>query len=173
MQTTSILTGDIMGQASAFREARSQFGKQFRDWSIGIPPLEPEHFWPMAKKFLNVVISTMCYSKESAGEKAADEFMRLAAVNDGDIAAAVHFALSWRHYKGKVYEAGDKAGFSFCRGDDSYGDLMDALPLMGQEVNEGLAGFRSLNDFDQSVMDVCKEAVRHLSFAHHDDPVAA
>jgi hypothetical protein len=155
--TTSILTDDILRQANAFREARSLFDEQFMDWSRGIPPLAPEHFWPMVDQFRKVVMDTMRYTKESVGKKAANEFLRLAAVEQGDIAAAVHFALSWWHYKGKAYAAGDNAGFSFERGDDSYGDLMDALPLLGQSVNRKLTlgKFDSLREFNEQVRATC------------------
>jgi hypothetical protein len=162
--TTSILTDDIMRQANAFREARSQFDEQFMDWSRGVPPLAPEHFWPMVDEFRRVVIDTMRYTTESVGEKAANEFLRLASVEQGDIAAAVHFALSWSHYEGKAYAAGDKLGFSFGRGDDGYGDLMDAVPLLGQSFNERLelGKFNTLHEFNEQVDAVCDVAGRVL-----------
>jgi hypothetical protein len=80
-QATSILTGDIMGQAHAFREARSHFDEEFMDWARGIPPLAPEHFWPMVAEFREVLLKTMQYRKEGYVKAAANEFMRLAVVN--------------------------------------------------------------------------------------------
>jgi len=164
MTTRSILDGTIMAQAAAFKEARSQFDEQFMDWSRGIPPLAPEHFWPMVDQFRKVLLDTMQYRKEGFVEAAANEFIRLAAVNGGDIAAAVHFALSWSHYKGKAYAAGDELGFSFDRGDDGYGDLMDAVPLLGQVFNERLelGKFHTLREFNEQVDAVCDVAGRVL-----------
>jgi len=163
-QATSILTGDIMGQAHAFREARSHFDEYFMDWARGIPPLAPEHFWPMVDEFREVLLKTMQYRKEDYVKAAANEFMRLAVVNGGDIAAAVHFALSWSHYKGKAYAAGDKLGFSFERGDDGYGDLMDAVPLLGQEFSRKLetGWFGNLREFNEKVDATCDVAGRVL-----------
>jgi hypothetical protein len=91
------------------------------------------------------------------GEAAANEFLRRAAVETGDIAGAVHFALSWRHYRSKAYAAGDEAGFSWDRGDDSYGDLMDAVPLLGQLVNRRLCvgKFATLREFNEQVSATC------------------
>lgn len=154
---TSILTSDIMGKAKVFREARSQFDEEFMDWARSIPPMAPEHFWPMVDEFREVLIYTMQHKKEGYVEAAADEFMRRTVVNSGDLAAAVHFALSWGHYKGKAYAAGDELGFSFDRGDDGYGDLMDAMPLMGQEFNHKLmlGKFNTLREFNEQVDAEC------------------
>jgi len=163
MTTTSILTGDIMGQAHAFLEARQRWEAEFRDWLFGVPPLAPEHFWPMVDEFREVVIQTMTYSKESVAEKAADEFMRKPA-RGRERSAAIHFALSWSHYKNKAYVAGDKLGFSFGRGDDSYGDLMDAVPLLGQEFSRKLetGWFGNLREFNEKVDATCDVAGRVL-----------
>jgi hypothetical protein len=163
-KTTSILSDTIMAQAAAFKEARSQWEEQYRQWACGIPPLAPEHFWPMVDEFRKVLLDTMRYRKEGFVESAANEFIRLAAVNGGDIAAAVHFALSWSHYTGKAYMAGDELGFSFDRGDDGYGDLMDAVPLLGQVFNRRLelGKFDTLREFNEQVDAVCDVAGRVL-----------
>ena len=164
MTTTSILSDTIMAQAAAFMEARSQFDRQFNVFTGGIPPLAPEHFWPMVDDFRKVLLDTMRYRKDGFVESAANEFLRLAAVNGGDIAAAVHFALSWSHYTGKAYAAGDELGFSFDRGDDGYGDLMDAVPLLGQVFNRRLelGKFDTLREFNEQVDAVCDVAGRVL-----------
>lgn len=157
--TTSILDGGIMQQAKTYAEARSEFSNQFSEFASRVTPLAPEHFWPMVETFLRVVMEVMRFDRGRVGEAAADEFMRLAAVQTGDISKAVHFALSWRFYKGKAYGAGDKAGFSFERGDDGYGDLMDAMPLMGQVVNRRLClgEFASLREFNKQIIATCGE----------------
>jgi hypothetical protein len=152
---TSILTGDIMGKAKVFREARSQFDEEFMDWARGIPPMAPERFWPRVAEFRKVVMDTMRYTKESVGEKAANEYLRQAAVEGGNLAAAIHFALSWSHYKRQAWDAGDEAGFSFQRGDDGYGDLMDALPLLGKSIVVRLGKFRSHDEFTVEACHAC------------------
>lgn len=163
-QATSILTGEIMAQAAAFKQATTLFNRQFFAFSNSVPPLAPEHFWPMVEQFRTVLLDTMTYRKEGFVEAAANEFLRLAAVKGGDIAPAVHFALSWRHYVRKAYAAGDEAGFSFERGDDGYGDLMDAVPLLGQEFNRKLetGWFGNLREFNEKVDATCDVAGRVL-----------
>jgi len=153
---TTILDGTIMTQAKAFREARHMFEEQFRNFKMGITPMEPEHFWPMVERFRRVLLDTMLYAKGSVGEAAAGEFLREAA-NANTLADAVHFALSWRHYRSKAYAAGDETGFSWGRGDDSYGDLMDAVPLLGQIVNRRLClgKFATLREFNEQVRASC------------------
>jgi hypothetical protein len=163
-KATSILTDEIMKQAKAFSDARSEFDENFMDFRRGVPPMQPEHFWPVVVQFREVLLDTMTHRKEGYVEAAANEFMRLAAVKDGDIASAVHFALSWSHYKHKAYAACEKAPFSFDRGDDSFSDLMDALPLMGQMLNRKvcLGRIESLAEFNEIVAATCDGAGRVL-----------
>lgn len=162
--TTSILSDTIMAQAKAFKEARSQFDEQFMDYARDIPPLAPEHFWPMVDEFRRVLLDTMQNTKEGYVTAAANEFMRRTVVGGGDLAAAVHFALSWSHYKGKAYAAGNKTAFSFDRHDDSYSDLMDVLPLLGEVFNRRLklGKFTSLREFNLEVVATCDVAGRVL-----------
>jgi len=163
-KATSILTSKIMKQAKAFSDARSEFDENFMDFKRGVPPMQPEHFWHVVVRFREVLLDTMTHRKEGYVEAAADEFFRCAVVGGGDFAAAVHFALSWSHYTRKAYAACEKARFSFDRGDDSFGDLMDALPLMGQTLNLKLClgSVESLAEFNEIVAATCDEAGRVL-----------
>jgi len=164
--TTSILTNEIMAQAKAFSEARSAWEDQFNAYAHGVPPLAPEHFWPMVEDFRKVLLDTLSYRRERTGKAAANEFMRQIVVGqlDYSFAAGVHFCLSWDRYEAKAYAAGDRAGFSFDRGDDSYGDLMDALPILGQDTFDKLVAgkFASLREFNESVDAACDQAGRVL-----------
>jgi hypothetical protein len=174
-KTTSILDG-INDEALAFRRAQSQYDAVFRGFLMTTPRLSPEHFWPMLDAFRLTVLRTMML-REKVAEAAADEFMRDAKVNKGPggLAAAVHFAISYRDFVRKAYSGGDKCGFGFDRGDDGYSDLMDAVVLLGREFNERLyeGDFGSLAAFGQAVMGACCYSVteRDFPFQYADDPV--
>jgi hypothetical protein len=166
-KTISILDG-INADAVAFRQARAQYDKAFRMLKITTPELQAADFWPMADAFRLTILRTMAYRAEGVSEAAADEFMRQASIGQSpwDLAAAVHFALSYDTYKRHAYAGGDKCRFSFDRGDDGYGDLMDSVVLLGREFNERLyAGrFYDLPDFNAAVKERCDSAVTASDF---------
>lgn len=173
-KTTSILTDELMSNARAYQEAKAKYDNDFRMFSSSVTPMAPEFFWPMVDKFRQVVLETMSYREERVAAAAADEFLRQAQFSPSslkiDFAAAVHFALSWSHYSGLAYKNADKTKFSWDRGDDSYGDLMDAVVLMGQELNDKIVKFNSLKDFKEEVENVCVKSVSHIKYQYSDDP---
>ena len=116
--TTDLLDG-INAEAKAYQQAKARYEKAFRTFQNGVPPLSPEHFWPMADVFRKVVLLTMIHGRERIGEAAADEFMRRAAIGElpWSVSAAVHFCLSYRHYADLAHAGGDKCKFGFDRGD--------------------------------------------------------
>jgi hypothetical protein len=175
-KTISIL--DVVNaDAVAFRRAQAKYDKAFRLLKITTPELQPADFWPMADAFRLTILRTMNYRTEGVTEAAADEFMRQAAIGQSpwDLAAAGHFALSYDTYKRHAYAGGDKCRFSFDRGDDGYGDLMDAVVLLGRDFNERLhAGrFYDLSDFNKAVDTQCHASVTAdaFPFQYADDPV--
>jgi hypothetical protein len=176
MSTTTSILDSINADAVAFRRAQAKYDKAFRLLKITTPEVEPADFWPMADCFRLTILRTMIYRAESVTEAAADEFMRLAVVGQSqwDLPAAVHFALSYDTYKRHAYAGGDRCRFSFGRGDDGYGDLMDAVVLLGREFNERLhAGrFYDLPDFVAAVKERCDAAVpaSEFPFQYSDDP---
>lgn len=175
-ETTDILDG-INAEALAFQQAKARYEKEFRRFKCGVPPLSPDHFWPMADVFRKVVLKTMLYRKERVAEAAADEFLRLAVIGESpwSMSAAVHFCLSYRHYQHLAYAGGDACKFGFDRGDDGYGDLMDAVVILGRAFNEQLhAGrFYDLSEFHQAVDAFCTASVSagEFPFTYADDPV--
>jgi hypothetical protein len=157
-KTISILDS-INADAVAFRQSRAKYDKAFRMLKITTPELQAADFWPMADAFRLTILRTMNYRAEGVSEAAADEFMRQASIGQSpwDLAAAVHFALSYDTYKRHAYAGGDKCRFSFDRGDDGYGDLMDSVVLLGREFNERLhvGRFYDLKDFNAAVTEQC------------------
>jgi hypothetical protein len=174
--TTDILDG-INAQARAFKQAEAQYEKAFRLFSIDVPPLSPEHFWPMADAFRLIVLRTMQYGHERVADVAADEFFRQAVTGQSpyDLSATVHFALSYRKFSVKAYAGGDECGFGFGRGDDGYCDLMDSVVLLGREFNERLhvGRFYDLSYFNKAVDGCCHASVQatDFPFEYTDDPV--
>ena len=179
MTVTTDILDSINAEALAFKQAKAQYEKAFLTFKAGVPPLAPEHFWPMAEAFRQVLLKTMAYRQERVAEAAADEFFRLAVIGElqWQLPAAVHFALSYRHYQQLAYAGGDECKFSFDRGDDGYGDLMDAVVILGREFNERLhAGrFYDLPDFNQAVSDACAASISvdEFPFTYADDPVGS
>ena len=165
--TTDLLDG-INAEAKAYQQAKARYEKAFRTFQNGVPPLSPEHFWPMADVFRKVVLLTMIHGRERIGEAAADEFMRRAAIGElpWSVSAAVHFCLSYRHYADLAHAGGDKCKFGFDRGDDGYGDLMDAVVILGRDFNRQLyAGrFYDLSDFHEAVRQVSAASVQPGEF---------
>jgi hypothetical protein len=174
--TTDILDG-INAEALSFQQAKARYDKAFRIFKMTTPDLAPEHFWPMVDSFRLFVLST--HSQERVAEAAADEFFRQAVIEQSaySLSATVHFALSYREYSRKAYAGGDKCQFSFNRGDDGYGDLMDAVVLLGRTFNEALhaGAFRDLADFNRAVSDYCQDSVTAHDFPYQyaDDPAGS
>lgn len=177
MTQTADILDDIIDEALAFQLAKARYESMFNMFSARVPALSPEHFWPMADVFRQVVLQTMVYRRESIASLAAHEFLRLAAIGESpwSVSAAVHFCLSYRHYTRLAYAGGDKCSFGFDRGDDGYGDLMDAVVLLGREFNERLhaARFCDLSEFHQAVRDQCDASVSvdEFPFPYATDPV--
>jgi hypothetical protein len=168
MTVTTDILDSINAEALAFKQAKAQYDDAFRSFKAGVPPLAPDQFWPMADTLRQVVLRTMVYRTERIGVLAAEEFMRLAVIGSlpWSLSAAVHFCLSYRHYKFLAYAGGDECKFSFDRGDDGYGDLMDAVVLLGREFNQQLyAGrFYDLPDFHKAVSQLCQASVTAEDF---------
>jgi len=175
--TTSIINGTIMGQAKAFDEARQQWDAWFLVYyKHSIPPLAPEFFWPIVDKFRDVLLKTASYRGVRDGQAAAEEFMRLAVSEElVSLEAAIHFALSWRHYKDKAYAAGGNSGFSWERGDDGFGDLMDSLPLASRDVYDKLVAgeFKTLQEFNNSVDSTFVSLISRSPFDSDPTTIAA
>jgi hypothetical protein len=175
-KTTGILDG-INADAVAFRQAQAKYDKAFRLLRITTPEIQAADFWPMVDALRLAILRTMTYRTEGVTEAAADEFMRQASIGESPwgLPAAVHFALSYDTYKSHAYAGGDKCPFSFDRGDDGYGDLMDAVVLMGRAFNENLyaSRFYDLSDFNKAVDEQCHASVtaKDFPFQYADDPV--
>ncbi|MDP6717947.1 MAG: hypothetical protein QGF59_04820, partial [Pirellulaceae bacterium] len=92
-------------------------------------------------------------------EQAAGEFFRKPLANDFgkaptySLEEAISFAKSWQGWRGRLYEP--LFDVVEDRGDDAYGDLLDALPLAGRDlVGKAQAGeFGNQQQFDAAVLE--------------------
>lgn len=128
--TTSIFSDEILKQADDLRKSEGQYETAFDHWARSVPSLSPKHFWPEVDRL------RLIWEQEGHdSERAAEEYLRLAACEGEEkLAAAVHFAVSYRRYSESVRGACEHIVQGWDRGDDGFGDLMDSLPMAGEEV---------------------------------------
>lgn len=131
---SSIFSDEIIKQANSVREAENQYERDFDAWARGVPTLDPEHFWPEVERLRRV-----SDTRDNNPERTVEEYFREAHCKGEEaLAKAVHFAVSYRRYCTALSNACNDVVEGWGRGDDSFGDLMDSLPLAGREVFERL-----------------------------------
>lgn len=127
--TTSIFSDEILKQADELRKAEGQYETAFDHWAQTVPTLAPEHFWKEVQSL------RLIWSRSLDAERAANEYLRIAAVEgEEQLAAAVHFCVSYRRYAEGMRGACEHITLGWERGDDGFGDLMDSLPMAGEQV---------------------------------------
>lgn len=152
---TSIFSDSILVQAAAALAAENQYESQFNSWADSVTPLAPEHFWPEVAKLREIWLDS-----DYDAERAADEYLRQAQCEGEErFAAAVHFAVSYGKYVQQLHKACVNIYSGWERGDDSYSDLMDSLPMAGQEVHGKVIGGEYFDD-DEVEIDDLEAAVK-------------
>jgi len=127
--TTSIFSDEILKQADELRKAEGQYETAFGHWSATVPTLAPEHFWKEVQSI------RLIWSRSLDAERAANEYLRIAAVEGEEkLAAAVHFCVSYRRYAEGMRGACEHITQGWEREDDGFGDLMDSLPMAGNVI---------------------------------------
>jgi hypothetical protein len=150
-------------KAIAYCEAKEQFTRAFRDYFANRATELPEdRFWELQAVFQRDVCTFRFGYKRSNGvEQAAGEFFRKPLAGDFgkapnySLEEAISFAKSWSGWRGRLYQP--LFGVVEGRGDDAYGDLLDALPLAGRDVIcKALAReFGNQRQFEASVLAGC------------------
>jgi hypothetical protein len=89
----------------------------------------------MVGEYRGLVEYAVKINRASPPEWAANELMRRALYERRDYTLddAIHFALNWRLYVNKFYNAADKSDVKWGLSDDGFGDLMDGLVLCGKD----------------------------------------
>lgn len=130
MHATSIFSDEILKQADELRKAEGQYEKAFYHWAQTVPTLAPEHFWRGID-----TLRTIWGECKFDPERAANEYLRIASIEGQEqLAAAIHFCVSYRRYAEGMSGACEHLTEGWERGDDSFGDLMDSLPMAGEQV---------------------------------------
>lgn len=161
---------NIRDAAQAFRAAQENYNTAFRHhFAHDIAPLPDDDFWKLHAVFVRAVV-TFCfgYKRSNGVEQAARELFRKplagdfgghgqGAVSRYTLHEALQFAKSWAALTRRLYQPLSKVVQD--RGDDAYGDLLDALPLAGRDVVRQALGREYGNDrqFEQAVRDSCPD----------------
>jgi len=154
---------DLRLKAMAYREAKENYGTAFRDYFTNqVIELPADRFWELQAVLRGEVCTfRFGYKRTNGVEQACREFFRKPVADDfGKYASysleeAVSFAKSWQGWRGRLYQP--LLDVVEDRGDDAYGDLLDALPLAGRDlVCKALAGeFGNQRQFDAAVLEGC------------------
>ena len=129
--TAGIFSDDILQQADEARQAEERYSHAFYSWVNGVATLKPGLFWREIRRLRSIW-------EELRGRdpaEVADEYLRQAQCESEErFAEAVHFAVSYRRCSAALSKACGKVLKGWERGDDSFGDLMDSLPMAGRDV---------------------------------------
>ena len=147
-------------KAIAYRNAEANYNTAFREhFDNHVNELPEDRFWELQAVFRGEVCTfRFAYGRTNGVEQAAREFFRKPLANDFgnrpsySLEEAISFAKSWQEWRRKLY----RPLFDVVegRGDDAYGDLLDALPLVGRDVIEEVLGgeFGNQRQFDAAVL---------------------
>jgi len=147
--------------AIAKHTADVTYHEGFRAYMDDLDCLNDDRFWDILNKFRSLLSR-----KGLSTTLAVDELFRLATETDADVGTleAIRFAKTYRVKSAVLY----KPLFDVIegRGDDSYGDLLDNLPLMGQDMYKQLIGdgeksnYGNHSVFESAVKDVLEDRMR-------------
>lgn len=128
-------TMNITTAAKNFVQAKNAYEKAFNEYFENLQPLPIPRFWTLLEGFQKLVFGPMF-------KNPIDELFRrpqAEGFTTGGIKTfpysfkeATQFANNWRKLKDELYQP--LFNVIQDRSDDSYGDLLDALPLAGQTV---------------------------------------
>ena len=153
--------------AITYVQSQSTYHDAFRDYFANqVDRLTPDRFWELQRVFRHDVCRyRFGYDRSNGVEQAARELFRKPFANDfsgcGEavpeysIDEAVQFAKTWSELKRQLYAP--LFDVIDGKGDDAFGDLLDALPLAGRDVvRKSIDGEFSSNEaFEQAVVDAC------------------
>ena len=149
-------------------ESQAHYHQAFRDYFANhVTRLPTDRFWELQTVFRHDVCRyRFGYDRTNGVEQAASELFRKPYAGDftsyGEVVPeysveeAMQFAKTWSELKSQLYAP--LFDVVDGRGDDAYGDLLDALPLAGREVVRKSLGraFSGNESFEQAVVDACQ-----------------
>ena len=177
---------NVSEAASQFRAAQENYHVAFGDYFANeVTSLPDDQFWQLQQVFVREVVTfRFSYGRTNGIDQAARELFRKPLASDfngrgtGEVPRysmheAIQFAKTWRELTRRLYQP--LFDVVEDRGDDAYGDLLDALPLSGRDVIEkSLAKeIGNCGQFEQAVRDVCKECPQMAELILHGESYIA
>lgn len=152
--------------ASNLQFAREDYQTGFRKWMSTMDKLPAPRFWELCKLYSALAISRL------NTESGADEFFRLALVGSSEGATsfeeAIRFALTYSIVVNNITRYFDKSnkGVIWGRGDDSFGDVMDNLPLVGKEFYQTAkrSRFQNISEVEAEVSKAVQGNPKYMKF---------
>lgn len=139
----SSLPEELVAAAVAVKAENAHFKRLAREFMASARPIPGERFWEIAAAYRELYVQAMRRKCDPA-EQAAEELMRQAWVGSAgsrtmtfqpnSMAEAAAFVHQYGLLADNLGSAFDHSGLELDRGDDSFGDLCDALPMAGQAV---------------------------------------
>ena len=124
---------NLITAARQLSDWQARWNKQFRAFLEKQKPLSAERFWELLPLFCNEILGQYQLNLKNA----TYEFFRK-PVCDRQVSytldEAIRFVVTYRQMVDALYEP--LFNVITNRGDDSYGDLLDAMPLAGRVVYE-------------------------------------
>jgi hypothetical protein len=172
---------ELRDLAIAYRASLANYAKAFRrHFQESVTVLADDRFWTLQGVFRTEVCKFRFNCGGSNGvEQAAQELFRKPLAGDFDdnptymLEEAIQFAKTWPSIHNRLY----RPLFDVVqdRGDDAYGDLLDALPLAGREVVEKAVGGGLANEqqFEAAVLEGCAADERLATFILHGENYVA
>jgi hypothetical protein len=152
---------NITSAAQSLIEAQVIFDRAWDKYFNGIETLSRARFWEMVP----YLVGNLEYGqKKLNSDNACREFFRKSEYDERySFEEAVRFTKTWQVYKSDLYDSKAFGQINFGKSDDSYGDLIDGLPLAGGEfVGRCLVGdFEGNTDFVESLKKVTSLA-KHI-----------
>jgi hypothetical protein len=177
---------NIHETATAFRTAEQHYHVAFRDFFANeVTTLPNDRFWQIQGAFVREVVTyRFAYVRSNGVEQAARELFRKPLGDDFDgrdggaatrysMHEAIRFARTWRELIRRLY----RPLFEVIegRGDDAYGDLLDALPLAGREVVQKSLdyAYSSHRRFERAVRDAFEDQPQMAVLILHGESYVA
>ncbi len=142
--------------AMAHSKAQASYKKAFRDYFNSLEVLDDDTFWKMLDHLRMLLIERRVNGQ--ALKRAVDELFRLPSFWQGCLRGtcgggkdpgyttidAIRFAKTYDEKKAALYDP--LFDVVTGRGDDSYGDLLDSLPILGRELYENCVNKKFRNN---------------------------
>lgn len=187
-----ILESVIM-QARVLKQAQNHYEELMRNyggWISVKEPLDEATFWRTTSVFRTLIFQAITLDRPEPVDWAADEMCRLATYPHAKtwwenefhdfggmvFPTVLQYAFTYNNYRSKAYKLVDAMKqIETGKGDDGFGDLMDGMPLMGQNFFQRMEKMRfyDYKHFRQVIRKTVRENVQALDdkYTHYEDKI--